>query len=942
MWYRLTGTGRAIVADLCTASYDTKLFVYCSTTSQCTAPSALACITGNDDSSQCADTSHSRVRFCSAPGQTYFVLVSGFSGATGTFVLNVNDDGPCTTAVPCVPQGACCAAIGTCTRTSQAACTGTWTAGALCQPSPCVGACCNAVTGTCTSTLPTSCTGTFLGLGIACSPNPCSGACCDATGICSITGPSGCSSGFYWGVLSTCSPLPCDLPGAQANSRCALATPFGGTDFIATGSTLQAGTDPSPAICVPSTGDVWFAFTPSISQAYDLSLCDSAVEFDAVLSVHSACPTVSRSNAIPGACADDGCDTGAALPALSDLRLVAGTTVLIRVAGYGQPFQHTGDFTLAVTQILGSCCNPATGSCSVTNEPGCAAPAVWSARSGCDPAGCLGLTGACCDPATGACILLTTVNCHAPMTFLGSRSVCEPVNLCPAPTGACCTPSGLCITATRAACTGRFAGANLACSPTACPSGPSNDLCSAASPALVGSNLGTLTNAQSDGSSACSPSGGADVYFSFTAPASGGYELSLCSTDNAFDTVLSVHSACPATAATQLDSSACNDDGCGAIGSLSRIPLVLLTSGQTCQIRVGTYDATITGGDFILSITQVPVGACCIAGEACTLNTADRCQGHYQGHNTACDAGACPASGACCDAVSGACTITSLADCASGTYQGDGSACAPSPCPASGACCNSDLACCTITVNAACTGTWTQDAACFPEPCSAPSNDLPSGAIALTLGSAVTGANCSATDAADGPSAPCQPDAGKGVWFSFTAPFAGPFTFSTCGTPQDTVLTLLSTDLATVIACDDDSCDGGPGSPFASLISALDLAENQTILVRVSSFGAQPQGGTFSLIVTSDVPVGACCRGAICTLAPVTRCGGSGSRSGGPAPSAPPAPAHPAPAAPPTSTRTASSRCPTSSPISPASSPPAPPATSRATTSSTLKTSSPS
>jgi hypothetical protein len=69
-------------------NYDTVIEVY---QGEC---DSLCCVTGNDDA--CA--LQSEVTFCSEPGKMYFVLIGGFAGQTGNFVMEVSDDGvPCST-----------------------------------------------------------------------------------------------------------------------------------------------------------------------------------------------------------------------------------------------------------------------------------------------------------------------------------------------------------------------------------------------------------------------------------------------------------------------------------------------------------------------------------------------------------------------------------------------------------------------------------------------------------------------------------------------------------------------------------------------------------------------------------------------------------------------------------------------------------------------------
>jgi len=72
---------------------------------------------GNDDDATCQyDTLLSSVSFCSSLGATYDILVHGYGGAAGDFMLHIDDDGTgCTGAVWCGPvRGACCDPEGYC------------------------------------------------------------------------------------------------------------------------------------------------------------------------------------------------------------------------------------------------------------------------------------------------------------------------------------------------------------------------------------------------------------------------------------------------------------------------------------------------------------------------------------------------------------------------------------------------------------------------------------------------------------------------------------------------------------------------------------------------------------------------------------------------------------------------------------------------------------
>jgi hypothetical protein len=91
VWYVYTGNGSTVTAALCSGtSYDTKINVYSG--SGCGA-SLASCVTSNDDGCGVQST----VTFVTAVGTNYYILVNGFSSATGTFSLGITC---CTPGVP--------------------------------------------------------------------------------------------------------------------------------------------------------------------------------------------------------------------------------------------------------------------------------------------------------------------------------------------------------------------------------------------------------------------------------------------------------------------------------------------------------------------------------------------------------------------------------------------------------------------------------------------------------------------------------------------------------------------------------------------------------------------------------------------------------------------------------------------------------------------------
>src|SRR5690606_29321648 len=96
---------------------------------------------------------------------------------------------------------------------------------------------------------------------------------------------------------------------------------------------------------------------------------------------------------------------------------------------------------------------------------------------------------------------------------------------------------------------------------TAAGAQPANDTCSGAIPIGLGAVNGQTLGATPDTTNeedVCGNSDRApDVYYRFVAPATATFEVLTCDASTDYDTVLSVHSACPATAGNRI---ACNDD----------------------------------------------------------------------------------------------------------------------------------------------------------------------------------------------------------------------------------------------------------------------------------------------------------------------------------------------------------------------------------------------
>ena len=144
---------------------------------------------------------------------------------------------------------------------------------------------------------------------------------------------------------------------------------------------------------------------------------------------------------------------------------------------------------------------------------------------------------------------------------------------------------------------------------------PENDDCQDAQPVGLGQTTGSLGRAGTDGSSACSFYDQPDVWYAYTAAASGTLRVNTCGTndmngvDSGLDTIVSLHTGCPGTGANEID---CNDDWSSGNDAFACIGMdnglvrdsalaVEVSANETVFIRVTKYSAA-TAGPFFLEL----------------------------------------------------------------------------------------------------------------------------------------------------------------------------------------------------------------------------------------------------------------------------------------------------------------------------------------------------
>ena len=136
------------------------------------------------------------------------------------------------------------------------------------------------------------------------------------------------------------------------------------------------------------------------------------------------------------------------------------------------------------------------------------------------------------------------------------------------------------------------------------------DLCSAALPVAAGTYFGSTTCAAANGNSTCSTSVfSRDVYYSYTAPCT--QRVTIDTQGSTFDTILSIHTGCPASVANSI---ACNDDIVFTLNQASRVMLEL-SKNETVIIRVTGFNGL--SGAYQLNIAEsASVNDSCFSAEA--------------------------------------------------------------------------------------------------------------------------------------------------------------------------------------------------------------------------------------------------------------------------------------------------------------------------------------
>jgi hypothetical protein len=373
------------------------------------------------------------------------------------------------------------------------------------------------------------------------------------------------------------------------------------------------------------------------------------------------------------------------------------------------------------------------------------------------------------------------------------------------------------------------------------------ETCATATAIAPGTYSGSTAGATNDGAAACGTSASSpDVWYSITPADDCTMRIDLCG--SAYDTVLSVHTACPGSPDNQI---ACNDDTC----ALSSRVDVLFVAGMTYYLRISGFNGA--AGDYTLHAECDNVGE----NDRCD-HAAEISSGTYTGTTV----GALNDGAASCGSASTSPDVW---------YR----VTTTDPCLIHADLCGSAFDT-VLSIHSGCPGTEMNQLACNDDSCVYSSRlDFAAagatsyllrvagfngavGSYTLNLSSEPSIQSDDCADAAhvvagdyfgdttaatpDGSSS-CAPDS-RDVWFRFTAADGCILRADTCDSSFDTVLSIHSGCPGTPeneLVCNDDACS------TRSAVS-LETTVGTTYYIRVA--GAAGASGTFRLHLTCNPP----------------------------------------------------------------------------------------
>ena len=598
VWYSLLGNGKIVEVNTCSGTaYDSKISVF---SGSC---GSLVCVDGNDD----ACGLQSSVTFSSVPGTTYYILVHGFSSATGAFTLSTVCLDYVVAAPYTSPVRNTCGAGDDCGPYSSAdhvyevtiPFAGDW-GFSLCGSDPGFDTFLSVGT-------------TYCGIEIGFNDDAFS---CSSSILHSELTAIGLPAGTYyvtvqgWALecgdyILTISPPPPTI----ANDFCGDAIPVA-CNSSTTGTTVGSTFDNVGTCGTSNTAPgVWYSIVGN-GDFFEISTCDVATNYDTKLSVFSG--TCGNLVCVTGIDDDFSC-VNSALQSTVSFQSVVGTTYYILVHGFSS---GTGDFTLNVNCIDCSTVNAGTATGPATSFIG---DVITYQVSGSSPAGGTYQWEFASDP-------------NGPWTTIGGATT-NPVDLIGNVAGTyyirAIYSSGGCEVPTNAVTT-----------VVSTPPPPVNDNICDAIPLSLGTNgpysnvtatveVGEPTPGAGSGGSSCDSQDGwcsfetavqNSMWFTLVAPPSGSVSVEVIG----FDSQLAVYSAssCSDVLNGNYTEVAANDDGSPnwLFGSLiSPLNCIGLTPGEMYFVQVDGFGGSVSGNIQVI-VTEIFTGLAVSGSSDCDGN----------------------------------------------------------------------------------------------------------------------------------------------------------------------------------------------------------------------------------------------------------------------------------------------------------------------------------
>jgi hypothetical protein len=376
--------------------------------------------------------------------------------------------------------------------------------------------------------------------------------------------------------------------------------------------------------------DFVYTYTPSTNECVSITLSNTGTYVG--LFVTDACPSSGSANCIASNTSSSG------NPSITSVNLTAGTTYYITISTWPSP--QCTPFDISITSCV-PCPTPANDECSgatpvTVGAFGSSCSSTVSGTVNCatqttNPANSSSCYGTADDdvwfsfvaPASGT-VNIDLLNVSGSTTDL-YHSVwtgsCPSLSLV---TGSCSDPNSSSLSGltpgqtyyvrvyTWTSTTGQTSSFDICIEDGACPSPPTNDECSGATPVTVGANGSGCTSTVSGtvncatqtanpaNSSSCYGTADDDVWFSFVAPSTGAVSINLLNvTGSTTDLYHSVWTgSCPSLS---LVTGSCSDPNSSSLTGL--------TPGQTYYVRVYTWTST-TGQTSNFDICIYEIDAC--------------------------------------------------------------------------------------------------------------------------------------------------------------------------------------------------------------------------------------------------------------------------------------------------------------------------------------------